>query len=238
MKQFFILLYTLLAVTAAQAQTPTRWQPYMRAGIGASRAIGNEANAVFEYGNLNPQTIILPMSGKDWLSMGQVSLGFTQSLNKRFYIQVEAGVEQRNARRPLTVNARSCGIAGCSEATLTGFGSARATYLTVPVLAGYRFTKVSLAAGPYFSYKLGEDQYYNLQTTGFNVFSIGNFFRINKLPNMDVGFSFAAAYAIGNRVGLDLRYSQGLTSLAGRDSVPTENAYNQTAQIGVRYNFL
>lgn len=238
MKQFFTLLYTLLAVTAAQAQTSTRWQPYIRAGIGASRAIGNEANAVFEFDHLNPQTIALPMSGKDWLSMGQVSVGFTQPLNKRLYIQVEAGVERRNARRPLTVNARSCGVAGCNEATFTGFGSSRATYLTVPVLVGYRFAKMSLATGPYVGYKLGEYQYNVLQSTGSRPPISPRAFSISKLNNLDAGFSLAATYAIGNRVGLDLRYSQGITSLAEEGSMAAERAYNQTAQIGVRYNLL
>ena len=238
MKKLITLLTFLLLSTGVMAQSTTRWQPYIRGGVGVSRAIGNEANAVFEYGNLNPQTVALTMSGKDWLSMGKVSVGFTQPLNERFYIQAEAGVERRNARRPLIMITRSCGVAGCYEATHTGFGFSGATYLTVPVLVGYRLRKISLAAGPYLSYKLGEGQYSTLQTASQRPYGAPNFFLINKLNNLDAGFSLAGAYAIGNRVVLDLRYSQGLISLGEKGSVPAERTYNQTAQLGVRCNLL
>ncbi len=228
-------LLFLLTTLPALAQNTPRWQPYVRAGLGLSRAICPETNSVvrFNIGNGDPTKPIL--GGKDWLSAGQVSIGFTRTLDGQFYIQAEAGVERKGSARHLTIIYSYCGVAGCSGTSYTGVGSSRATYLTVPVLVGYRFSKLNLAVGPYVSYKLGERQVYYLTTNNQPPPLIRPDMAISEYDAWDAGFAVNLTYPLASRFKLDMRYSQGMTSIAKQYEQFTEKSYHQSAQVGLNY---
>ncbi len=254
MKTLYTLLFIAITTSTLLAQTPTRWQPYVRAGVGASRAVGekttSEGSILYnDYtGTGQIEAIPVLVGGSQWLFAANAGAGITIPVSRQFVIQAELNVEQKGSGMKIIKAGYDyryiiCDPGPCSNGYLPAEGkfSSRLTYLTLPILAGYRFGKITLLAGPYVAYKLGESI---KGTFTLSSSAIANPLAAtgNRYKNMDWGISTGAVYAITRLVSLDFRYNQGFLyaaeSYLSGNGMYSEPIYNQSAQLGVRYSLL
>lgn len=240
MKQVFTLLYALSLVSQAIAQSTAFTSPYVRAGVSVNRALGDALTAGVQTVFGLSGELVPHLGGRHWLTAGSVGIGVTRPLANDFYIQVEANVEQKGSVMNLReeVDYGICGIIACYSTPVNGRFSSRATYLTLPLLAGYRFRKITLAAGPYAGIKLMESQrgYYTTGGGTADQMPISDTKRYYK--DIDLGFAIGTTYALTQLFDVELRYSQGLISFAKPYGRTAEKSYHQTAQVGLRYHLL
>ncbi|MBO0934263.1 porin family protein [Fibrella aquatilis] len=238
------------------AQTPQSTHVYLRAGIGYSRATGGQATSATgillltdysrSYPNASDATP-LNVGGSQWLLVGTVGVGVTVPVSPHFVIQAEINLEQKGSKVNLTEALYDRGLIICDPGPCStsvplladGSFSSRLTYLTLPIVAGYRFGQLTLSAGPYVGYKLAEQLSGSYSLKNPLVVPINTATRGYKA--FDAGFVAGIGYALTPRVGVDIRYSQGLLypakafryGISGSERM--EEFYNQSMQLAVRY---
>lgn len=86
------------------------------------------------------------------------------------------------------------------------YSKLKLSYLNVPVLLGYKvFDKLSLKLGPEFGYLLSAISRFDGEST--NVEQIWD-------NEFDVGLALGISYSITDKIGLEIRYTHGLSSVA------------------------
>ncbi|MBO0934268.1 porin family protein [Fibrella aquatilis] len=238
MKHIVCSLLLLFVNASLLAQSPNHVQAYMRAGAGGSRAIGDGTSSGGTVYTVLGNNGIMPyeLGGSHWLLTGAISAGIIAPVDNHFVIQAELSIEQKGSEKQVTKAGPGeyCDF-GCFPSAANGRFSSRLTYLTLPVMIGYRSGKATVLAGPYIGYKLGEkiQGTYTYGQSSASEIPISS--SVERYKKIDAGFVAAAAYAISPRFGIDLRYSQGLRHVAEQYKGYTEPFYNQSAQVGVTY---
>ena len=246
MKQLFTLLITVSLTTQTFAQTTTHWQPYVRGSIGGAWASGETKPVVSSY--MPYKTALISKDGSEvGLLAGSIGVGIAIPVKSHFTIQAEVSLEQKGFRTDVDMATTYCAGGNCgivyqppTSIPATGQVVTRLTYLTVPVLAGYRAGKLFMVGGPQMGFKLTEKQRGHYQLLRDNAYNSINEFNIqsNEFRLIDVGVAASVGYFINSRLCLDLRYSQSLIRANQQRGYSIEAAYNRTAQLALRYNLL
>ena len=243
MKHIVYSLILLFIKTSLQAQSTSHVQAYIRVGAGGSRAIGESTSSdgSITLAGGTPYQI----GGSHWLLTGTIGAGVVIPVGNHFVIQAELNVEQKGSKKQVgrvgpPLNELCDSGFGCMGIPANGQFSSHLTYLTLPVMVGYRFGKITVLAGPYVGYKLDEKiqgTYTYVQSSASEIPISSS---IERYKKVDAGFVASVAYAISPRFGVDLRYSQGMRYVAKPQyryyyEQYTEPFYNQSAQVGVTY---
>ncbi|MEZ0542807.1 porin family protein [Fibrella arboris] len=244
MKNSYTLLF-LLTTSTLLAQTPTRPQVYVRAGVGTSLVNSTGQGVVMLSQQFQYETDLLLTGTGNALSLmtPTVGAGFSIDMNKHFTIGAELNVEQKGARattdRLVTYcTGGNCGIVYHPPTSIPAVGQAttRLTYLTLPILASYRLGKISLLGGPCLNLKLAERQKGNYQFLVNNAYNSITYFDMqsSQFNTFHFGLITGLAYALTHRFRVDLRYSRSLARSASSNNVPLPSL-SQTAQVSLRY---
>ena len=141
------ILLLLFATLTATAQL----RPYVRVGAGASGADLSGRMLIEREHNVFYEGVVSEADKAKSIVSGGVGFGVQADLGHRFGIQVEVNLEQRGFRTNVETY-----YSGCNRCTVyyppkekpaTGSIETRLTYLTLPVLASYRFGKWAVLAG-------------------------------------------------------------------------------------------
>lgn len=241
MKRLFTTtLFLFFSTIVTQAQV----RPYIRAGVGVSRAIGG---GVSQNGSIDQplelageEPVAGQLGGRLTRVVPNASAGLVVPVGRHFTIQTEIGLEQKGSVMTIgSIDDHLVSVCACYPKA-TGAVSSRLTYLMLPILVGFRTGQATVAVGPYVGYKLDEQLSGSFQEVYSSNRTEIRSTRTNY-QDVDVGFNAELSYALTTSFGIDLRYSQSSRSI-GRPYKRTYYTlynypvYNQTAQLSVRYN--
>ena len=178
---------------------------------------------------LNVSDINNGASGTDMKAKTGLYVGVTSTIpvSEEFSIQPELIYNQLGAKTNLYDFG---GIIGNVSTTT------KLDYISLPVMLQYNFpSNFYVELGPEFSYMVSAKQ--GLSTS---IISPSTDINMDYLNRLNVGAGFGAGYNLNKNIGINARYTLGLTGL-GKDGNVTDyfldSAKNNNLQVGVNFKF-
>lgn len=178
---------------------------------------------------LNVSDINNGASGTDMKAKTGLYVGVTATIpvSEEFSIQPELIYNQLGAKTNLYDFG---GIIGNVSTTT------KLDYISLPVMLQYNFpSNFYVELGPEFSYMVSAKQ--GLSTS---IISPSTDINMDYLNRLNVGAGFGAGYNLNKNIGINARYTLGLTGL-GKDGNVTDyfldSAKNNNLQVGVNFKF-
>ena len=108
-------------------------------------------------------------------------------------------------------------------------------YLSLPIMLQYNLpSNMYLEVGPEFSYMLSANQSLN------SIISPSTDINMDYLNRLNVGAGIGAGYNINKNLGINARYTLGLTGIGKSGNVTDyflSNSKNNNLQVGLNFNF-
>lgn len=178
---------------------------------------------------LNVSDINNGASGTDMKAKTGLYVGVTATIpvSEEFSVQPELIYNQLGAKTNLYDFG---GIIGNVSTTT------KLDYISLPVMLQYNFpSNFYVELGPEFSYMISAKQ--GLSTS---IISPSTDINMDYLNRLNVGAGFGAGYNLNKNIGINARYTLGLTGL-GKDGNVTDyfldSAKNNNLQVGVNFKF-
>lgn len=178
---------------------------------------------------LNVSDINNGASGTDMKAKTGLYVGVTATIpvSEEFSVQPELIYNQLGAKTNLYDFG---GIIGNVSTTT------KLDYISLPVMLQYNFpSNFYVELGPEFSYMVSAKQ--GLSTS---IISPSTDINMDYLNRLNVGAGFGAGYNLNKNIGINARYTLGLTGL-GKDGNVTDyfldSAKNNNLQVGVNFKF-
>lgn len=178
---------------------------------------------------LNVSDINNGASGTDMKAKTGLYVGVTATIpvSEEFSVQPELIYNQLGAKTNLYDFG---GIIGNVSTTT------KLDYISLPIMLQYNFpSNFYVELGPEFSYMISAKQ--GLSTS---IISPSTDINMDYLNRLNVGAGFGAGYNLNKNIGINARYTLGLTGL-GKDGNVTDyfldSAKNNNLQVGVNFKF-